>query len=188
MRKMGITFLLLFLAGAVLLAGCTQPAAYPTPTPTTPPATTAAPTPAPDSIKVVSNPRYGPILTDMDGRTLYYFARDTPRAGTTACTGSCAATWPPFNTGAIRVSPPLSAGDFATFTRSDGMEQLMYKGWPLYYYGGDTAPGDTNGYGINSVWYVMSPTGVVTLAPTPTTTRPTTVPTTQPIYYGGGGY
>jgi hypothetical protein len=62
-------------------------------------------------------------------------------------------------------------------------------GWPLYYYSADKAPGDTNGYGFNKLWYVMSPTGVVTLTPTPApaTTMPTTVRTTAVPYYGGGG-
>lgn len=188
MKKSAYAVILLLLAGVILFAGCTQPQTIPTtpaPTPTpaapTPVPTTAAPTPVPYSIKVISNLKYGQILTDASGMTLYYFARDTRGAGRTACTGSCASTWPPFNTAAIQVSAPLSAGDFGTFTRSDGSRQVTFRGWPLYYYAGDKAPGDTNGYGVNQLWYVMSTTGVVTLTPT------TTVPTTPP-YSSGGGY
>ncbi len=52
----------------------------------------------------------------------------------------------------------------------------------------DTAAGDTKGHGVNGVWFVINPTGIVTLAPTttvPTTTPPTTVPATTS---SGGGY
>jgi predicted lipoprotein with Yx(FWY)xxD motif len=182
MKKIAYTgILLLLLAGVILFAGCTQPQIPPvTPTPVTP-------TPLPDTIKVVANPQYGQILVDANGRTLYYFARDTPGAGKSVCTAGCPGAWPPFDAPAVRVSPPLQATNFGEFARPDGSKQTTYMGWPLYYYSADKAPGDTNGYDFNKVWYVMSPTGVVTLAPTTTiaTTRPTTVPTT--VYYGGGG-
>jgi predicted lipoprotein with Yx(FWY)xxD motif len=29
--------------------------------------------------------------------------------------------------------------------------------WPLYYFAGDKAPGDTVGQGVNGVWYVANP-------------------------------
>ena len=183
MTKIVYPVILLLLAGVILFAGCAQPQAPTTPVPTTP-------TPLPDTIKVVANPQYGQILVDANGMTLYYFARDTPGSGTSACTGTCLGIWPAFNAPTVTVSPPLKATDFGEFTRADGPKQTTYMGWPLYYYSGDKAPGDTIGYGINKVWYVMSPTGVVTLTPTPApaTTIPTTVRTTATPYYGGGGY
>ena len=183
MTKIAYPVILLLLAGLILFAGCTQSQ---TP-PTTP--TTATPTPLPDTIKLVANPQYGQILVDANEMTLYYFARDTPGSGTSACTGTCPGLWPAFDAPTVRVSSPLQATDFGEFTRADGGKQTTYMGWPLYYYSADKAPGDTNGYGFNKIWYVMSPTGVVTLAPTPApaTTIPTTVKTTVPSY-GGGGY
>ncbi|HMA05898.1 MAG TPA: hypothetical protein VKO45_08230 [Methanomicrobiales archaeon] len=178
MQRWVTAFILLSVAGAVLFAGCTQPAT-PAPAPVTP-------TPVPDTVRVAANPQHGQILTDANERTLYYFARDSPGYGTTYCTGSCAATWPPFNATAIQVSPPLRADDFGVFGRSDGLIQVTYFGWPLYYYSGDRSPGDANGYGFNKLWYVMGTNGVVTLAPT--TKPPTPVPTTPPVYNYGGGY
>jgi predicted lipoprotein with Yx(FWY)xxD motif len=178
------TMILLLLAGVILFAGCAQPQAPPvTPTPVTP-------TPAPDTVKVVANPLYGQILVDPNGMTLYYFAKDTGGSGTSACTGTCLGLWPAFDAPTIKVSSPLRATDFGEFTRADGGKQTTYMGWPLYYYTADKAPGDTNGYAFNNLWYVMSPTGVVTLTPTPApaTTIPTTVRTTATPYYGGGGY
>jgi len=198
MKKI-LAILLLLLAGAILFAGCSQysaPPATPAPTTaatiaattvaTTAPPTTTAPTPAPDSIKVATNATYGMILTDMNGMTLYYFLKDTPANGASACYSACSSLWPPFNTASIRVSAPLQASDFASISRTDGTDQVTYQGWPLYYYSKDLKPGDANGYGFANLWYVMAPTGVVTLAPT--TTVPTTVPTTYYMGGGGGGY
>ena len=178
------TMILLLLAGLIFFAGCAQPQIQPvTPTP-------ATPTPVPDTIKVVTNPQHGQILVDANGMTLYYFAKDTSGSGTSACSGTCLANWPAFTAPAVRVSPLLKATDFGEFTRADGGKQTTYKGWPLYYYAADKAPGDTNGYGFNKLWYVMGTGGVVTLTPTPApaTTIPTTVRTTATPYYGGGGY
>lgn len=44
-------------------------------------------------------------------------------------------------------------------TREDGAEQVTYGGWPLYHFAGDEAPGDTNGQGVNDVWFVVDPSG-----------------------------
>jgi predicted lipoprotein with Yx(FWY)xxD motif len=185
MKKIAYMVIPLLLAGVILFAGCTQPQTTPvTPVPTPAPAT---PTPLPDTIQVVTNPMYGQILVGANGMTLYYFAKDAPWYETSVCTGACIALWPAFDAPTVTVSLPLQATDFGEFTRADGQKQTSYMGWPLYFYSKDAAPGDTNGYGFNKLWYVMSPTGVVTLAPTTTiaTTVPTTVPTT--VYYGGGG-
>jgi predicted lipoprotein with Yx(FWY)xxD motif len=43
--------------------------------------------------------------------------------------------------------------------RTDGSEQVTYNGWPLYYFANDAAPGDTNGQGVNEVWYVLDAAG-----------------------------
>jgi predicted lipoprotein with Yx(FWY)xxD motif len=187
--KNRLVLIILLLAGAILFAGCTMPKT----TPTTPAPTTATTVPPVDTIQSVPNPNYGLILVDARGMTLYYFAKDTPGAGTSVCTGTCLSTWPAFSPPAILVVPPLEASNFATFTRADGGKQTTYRGWPLYYYSGDARRGDTNGYGINNVWYVMGSSGVVTLAPTiptpaPATTIKTTVPTTTRSSWGGGGY
>ena len=173
MKKMEITLLLVILAGAVLFAGCTQPTASPSPAPgaTTAPPATAAPvipatTGAIDTVTVVTNPRDGPILADVDGKTLYYTLMDTQGSMTSACTDDCASTWPPFYTDRIQVSAPLLAPDFGTITRPDGTMQTTYMGWPLYSYSADMVTGDTNGYGAAGIWYAIGTGGVVTVAPT----------------------
>ena len=187
MKKIVYPVLLLLLSGAILFTGCTQGQA---------PAAPATPTPVPDTIKVAQNPQYGQILVDASGKTLYYFTKDTPGAGTSACSGTCLAVWPAFHATTVKISPPLNTADFGEITRADGLKQTTWKGWPLYSYANDAAFGDAKGYGFNNVWYVMSPSGIVTLAPTtttistpaPATTIPTTARTTAPTSYGGGGY
>ena len=46
----------------------------------------------------------------------------------------------------------------ATVEHPDGI-QVTYNGWPLYFFAGDSAPGDTNGEGQGGVWYAIDPTG-----------------------------
>ena len=45
--------------------------------------------------------------------------------------------------------------------RPDGGTHVTYDGHPLYRYSGDTAPGDTNGQGVGSVWFAMTADGTV---------------------------
>jgi predicted lipoprotein with Yx(FWY)xxD motif len=96
----------------------------------------------------------GEILVGENGMTLYGFTNDTD--GTSTCTGTCAEAWPPVLVDADwTVGPGLDTGVFSTIPRDDGTEQLVAGRWPLYYYSGDSAPGDVNGQGAGEVWYVV---------------------------------
>jgi predicted lipoprotein with Yx(FWY)xxD motif len=48
-------------------------------------------------------------------------------------------------------------------SRGDGGgTQVTYQGHPLYYYAGDSQPGDTTGQGLNQFgakWYVLASSG-----------------------------
>jgi predicted lipoprotein with Yx(FWY)xxD motif len=46
-----------------------------------------------------------------------------------------------------------------TVDRTDGSKQVKFGDWPLYYFGGDTKAGDTNGQGIGGIWYVVGADG-----------------------------
>jgi predicted lipoprotein with Yx(FWY)xxD motif len=50
-------------------------------------------------------------------------------------------------------------GDLGTITATDGSTQITLNGLPLYYFKGDSAPGDVNGQAVQNVWWVVSPTG-----------------------------
>ncbi len=85
------------------------------------------------------------MLTDSRGFTLYWFAPDT--ATRSACTGTCAAYWPPL-LGSPSAGPGIS-GRLGTIRRPDGSMQATFDGHPLYTYVGDTAPGVANGNDLN---------------------------------------
>ncbi len=96
----------------------------------------------------------GEILVGEGGLTLYGFTNDTD--GTSTCSGTCAEAWPPVLVGADwTVGPGLDSGVFSTIRREDGSEQLVAGQWPLYYYSGDSAPGDVTGQASGDVWYVV---------------------------------
>jgi predicted lipoprotein with Yx(FWY)xxD motif len=86
------------------------------------------------------------VLTNSSGRTLYWFAPDTPSRS--ACYGDCAAYWPPV-IGNPAAGPGVTISKIATIRRTDGSLQVTYAGHPLYTYIGDTAPGQASGNNIN---------------------------------------
>lgn len=107
------------------------------------------------SIEVASTD-LGEMLVDGDGNSLYLFIPDAQ--GDSTCYDDCEANWPPLTDGA-EAGPDVDAALIGSTTRTDGSDQVTYNGWPLYYFAGDAAPGDTNGQGLNDVWFVVSPAG-----------------------------
>jgi predicted lipoprotein with Yx(FWY)xxD motif len=102
----------------------------------------------------------GTYLVGPEGLTLYYFTKDvTP--GQSVCFGGCLEAWPPLLVGE---GQELGGDDGVTGTlgvipRDDGTMQATYRGRPLYYWQGDTAPGETTGEGVGEVWYVAQEDG-----------------------------
>ncbi len=110
-------------------------------------------------IGLANNPRLGSIVVDGSGRTLYILTKDTPNTST--CYDGCSQVWPPLlaTNGSPNATAGVSGSMIGTALRTDGTTQVTYNGWPLYYFSGDQAPGDTNGQGIQSVWFAVSPSG-----------------------------
>jgi predicted lipoprotein with Yx(FWY)xxD motif len=106
----------------------------------------------------VADTELGPTLVDAAGLTLYGFTQDS--ATSSACTGSCAANWPPV-AGDTPVSADIDPSLVSTITRDDGTTQLVVGGWPLYRFAGDANPGDVNGQGVGDVWYAISADGTL---------------------------
>ncbi len=165
MNAIGYGKLMFLVALAVFVSGCVS---YDT-TPTTTTGQVA-------QLSVFSDPALGNIIAGPDGRTLYMFTKDTP--GVTVCYDQCAVNWPPLITGGAEISAPGITGTFSTVERKDGSLQLAINGMPLYYWIGDTAPGQTNGQNVGGVWFVVYPDGSWTDLSTTTTTIAATTSTT----------
>jgi predicted lipoprotein with Yx(FWY)xxD motif len=96
------------------------------------------------------------VLTDAQGKTLYYYTLDPATQST--CSSSCAQLWHPLlftGSGEPRSSTPLS-GKLSVQMDANGA-QIEYNGHPLYTFSGDTAPGQTIGEGLFGMWFVVTP-------------------------------
>jgi predicted lipoprotein with Yx(FWY)xxD motif len=110
----------------------------------------------------------GTIVVDADGRTVYVSDDDDPGSGKSACTGDCAAQWPPVEAGAGAPSGDGVDAELGTITRDDGTMQVTLGGSPLYLFAGDGGPGDVTGEAVGHVFWVVGPDGKkITEAPAP---------------------
>ena len=105
--------------------------------------------------------RFGKVLFDGSGRALYLFKRD--HGSRSSCSAACAKAWPPFlTTSAPKGRAGIHADLLGTTKRADGKLQVTYAGHPLYYFSGDTKPGQINCQNVSNfggLWLVVSPTG-----------------------------
>lgn len=103
----------------------------------------------------VSRTTLGHVFVDArTGTALYKFTKD--KQNQSACLGACTREWSPFKAPALAVPPP----DWSVLQRGDGIRQWVYRGTPLYRYGGDLTSGDTRGHGAqDEKWlaYVLDP-------------------------------
>jgi predicted lipoprotein with Yx(FWY)xxD motif len=123
-------------------------------------------TPAPASgssvaaIKTASGD-LGTFLVDSKGRTLYLWEAD--KGSSSVCNGACAQAWPPLTTAAKpQAGTGVKSSLLGTTKRSDGKLEVTYDGHPLYYFAGDSGPGETTGQaskGFGADWFVVAPSG-----------------------------
>jgi predicted lipoprotein with Yx(FWY)xxD motif len=143
---------------ATIAIGCSAAGATAAPTavPTAALASSAPSAQAPASpgagavaVGMASSASLGAFLTGPAGMTLYTHTGDSATSST--CTGGCATAWPPLTVAAGGQATAGSGvtGTLATLTRADGTIQVTYAGLPLYYWKGDTKPGDITGEGVN---------------------------------------
>lgn len=163
MRTLAATLLL----ATALLAGCgADPAAPPEPGAVDPalvqdgPSTdVAAPNP-PGPVRLsLSTTELGETVT-VDGRTVYRFEADENEPPASICENDCLRAWPPLlsDGGPVQVvgiDPKL----VGTFTRADGTSQVTLRGWPLYRFVDDVAPGDTRGEDVGGNWSALGSDG-----------------------------
>ncbi len=104
---------------------------------------------------------YGRVLFDNRGYVLYAFTRDAH--GRSACYGACAKAWPVYYAkGGLTAGAGIKRSLLATTKRRDGRRQVTYAGRPLYYYVGDTKPGQIRCQKVaefGGTWLIVRPSG-----------------------------
>ncbi len=142
-------------------------------------------------VSTSQNATLGTIL--VSGKTLY-----TLKASKTPCRTQCQKFWSelllPKGVKKAKAGPGVNAAKLGSVKRGSAL-QVTYGGKALYWFAGDTAPGQVNGnltnkWGKWSAVVIAKPTGAVapTVTTTPTTsqsgasstTTPTHAPTTTP--------
>ncbi len=109
-------------------------------------------------------------ITDDRGNTLYHFINDANGVNNfTAPDLSNNGTWTIFHTAVENVPSSISENGFDVIDVF-GESQLTYKGWPLYYFGGDENRGDNYGVGfpVAGVWPILNSDTEVAPAPAET--------------------
>jgi predicted lipoprotein with Yx(FWY)xxD motif len=111
----------------------------------------------------VRSTKYGNILVNSKGDTLYLWAKD--KRNKTVCSDACEAVWPlVLVTGKPTAGPGVRASMLGTIAVSDSgsRRELTYNGHPLYRFASDVKPGDITGQGnptFGAPWWLVSPAG-----------------------------
>jgi predicted lipoprotein with Yx(FWY)xxD motif len=137
--------------------------------------TSAAPAAAGGALVSVTSTPLGSILVDSAGKTIYFFAIDSPNHS--ACTATCLSYWPIVSAPTtVPASVPGISAKLGSFTRPDGVKQLTIDSFPVYTFSGDSGPGMTSGQGKNlsgGLWWVVSPAGTsITSGAKPSSSAP----------------
>lgn len=125
------------------------------------------------SVNLAENEQHGQILTDAEGRTLYLFVNEEAedagaermteglRPNVAPCVGGCLENWPAVTAETVVAGEGLDS-ELLYLEEVDGTMQVVYNGWPLYYFARDAEPGQAAGQGLGgdgNVWYVLNAQG-----------------------------
>ena len=125
------------------------------------------------TVDQTENEQYGTILTDAEGRSLYLFRNEAAeatdpermtegvRANAAACEGGCLENWPAV-TGESVVAGEGVDDELLYTADVNGTQQVVYNGWPLYYFANDAEPGQAMGQGLGGAdtsWQLVTPEG-----------------------------
>src|SRR5690349_5023948 len=109
--------------------------------------------------KVVDTQRFGQILVDAQGMTVYRYDKDTSNPPKSNCEDKCIVKWPPIKFVPGASIQGISPGLIGKVIRSDGSEQLTIAGWPAYRFWNDKVPGDVKGQGVGKIWWAVTAEG-----------------------------
>ena len=95
-------------------------------------------------------------LVDGAGKSLYISLQDAP--GKSNCSPTCLTVWGPLLvSGRVIAGSGVTQANLGVILLPSGAHQVTYLGAPLYTYYNDLKPGDTNGQGLNGVWFLVTP-------------------------------
>jgi predicted lipoprotein with Yx(FWY)xxD motif len=120
---------------------------------------------------IMAHPGSGGAFLTSGGRSVYLWAADGMNKSN--CSGACAGAWPPVMAhGKLTASNGAKPSDLGTIARPGGGSQVTYDGHPLYFFAGDSGPGQTNGQASDSFgarWWLVASAGTkITTADTAT--------------------
>lgn len=104
---------------------------------------------------------YGSVIANAKAHSTYVLDKN---GRPLTCSGSCTAIWPPLLVpkGARIIKASGVKGKVTLRARGKG-EQVLYNGWPLYTYRGDTGPRQSHGEDIRTfggTWHLVRASAV----------------------------
>jgi predicted lipoprotein with Yx(FWY)xxD motif len=114
------------------------------------------------TVRAVHSKTFGIILASANGRTLYRYTVDSKGVNRCSSNATCKKSWPALlmKAGAKPTAGSgVSAAKLGTIKAANGMRQVTYAGFPLYFFVGDKAAGQTKGQGFGATWYVVNTKG-----------------------------
>lgn len=116
------------------------------------------------TVKAVQSAKFGRVLVNSTGRTLYRYTKDSKGVNRCTANATCKAYWPALLVKSS-VKPTAGAGAssklIGTIKAAHGMRQVTYAGFPLYFFAGDKKAGQVNGEDFGSAWYVVDTKGAL---------------------------
>lgn len=117
------------------------------------------------TLEIRNTARFGKLLTNSAGFTLYRFEKDSANVDTCYAIPNCAHVWPPLlapEGEPITVGPGVKANKVGTITLAGGEKQITYNKKPLYGYIGDKNPEETVYIGVvafGNYWFGVNQNG-----------------------------
>ena len=105
------------------------------------------------TVLIVEKTAIGYVLAEANGKVVYTYGKDA-KGGSPACTGSCAAVWPPVTGKPLASTADTLAGTLGTVSDANGAKQITYNGLPLYTFKGAKAF-VASGNGVGGEWHVI---------------------------------
>ena len=116
-------------------------------------------------INLESTKKFGKILDNSKGFTIYAFTKDSRNKNACQNIGGCQGAWPPVvTTGKPVAGAGVKQSLLGTIKLKNGKTQVTYNGHPLYTYIGDSSPHETtyvNLFQFGGYWPAVNAAGAL---------------------------